>query len=150
MATFKSTVGVRRSSGTFAGTASTEARASMRGIQRSINDIFKSLENATPEALLEAMQPTFEKALYYTPVDTGDLKSSGYMQTKKQGKNIELEIGFGKGGQPPYAAHVHERTDIPHAAPTRAKFLQSAIEEDAQDIPNRLAAALKKRMKRKR
>lgn len=144
MAKVKAGVGISRASNTFAGRYSGDARKEMRAIILELNRRINNISKLTPLALEEAMTPTFAKAIAYTPVDTGKLRSSGYMITKQGDKGPEVEIGFGKGANPPYAAYVHEMTDIPHAAPTRAKFLQSAIEEDIDIIPKRIAAALRR------
>ena len=141
------TVGPKYGGNTFAGRHASNARAEMAAIVKELSRRLNAIKNATPMALEVALTPTFAKALVYTPVATGKLRASGYMQLKEGSRGPEIEIGFGKGGSPSYAAYVHEMVNIPHTAPTRAKFLQSAIEEDIDDIPKRIAAELRRAAK---
>jgi hypothetical protein len=93
--------------------------------------------------MVDALRPTFELSQKYVPVDTGELKASGYLRSGSQGKRKLAEMGYGRGGQAPYATFVHERTDIAHKAPTSAKFLQRALDEDYYAILPRIAAGMK-------
>jgi len=120
-------------------------RKQMASIEAAINDLCNSFEQITPDVLNDALTPTFAKALLYTPHKTGALRASGYLLTKVNGKQIHGEIGFGKGGKPFYAVYVHERTDLKHAEPTRAKWLEAAINEDIAQFPARLVQAYKQR-----
>lgn len=115
-------------------------RSQMEQLEQNLSAVITQLKDVTPAVLEVALRPTFQKALNRTPVDTGDLKASGYLETRT-GTHVKAEIGFGKRGNPHYTAFVHERVDVPHKAPTQAKFLQSAIEEDLDEIPKRLERA---------
>lgn len=144
---FKSKIGLQRiSSNTRASQAdfTRSTRAAMSQIEDNLSRFIDHIKNVSSDILLEAFRPTFEKSQLYTPKDTGALVESGYLDVRQSARGAVLEIGYGKGGQPHYAAFVHERTDIPHAAPTRAKFLQSAIEEDADDIQQRIIEGYKR------
>lgn len=110
-----------------------------------INLIAKQMGDEATPVLLEALQPTFEKSQAYTPVKTGTLKRSGYLEGRNRPDGGEVEIGYGRGGNPPYSVFVHERLDLTHAPPTRAKFLQSALEEDAAVIQRRIILGYKAR-----
>lgn len=134
--------------GSFAGYSQLSARGTRVGKQVSdaILNIFDQFEDATPEIMLEAMQPTFEKSQLYTPVDTGALQESGYLEIIGHGKNAIVQIGYGKGGRPDYTVYVHEAVDIPHRAPGRAKFLQSAVMEDLGQIYANLGLGYKRFM----
>ncbi len=117
-------------------------RSQMEEIERNILAVFKGVEEELPEILLEALRPTFAKSQRYTPKLTGALRSSGYLEVTNTGKNTVVTIGYAKGGSPWYAAMVHERTDKYHRPPTRSKFLQAALEEDMEDIQNKVAQML--------
>ena len=96
------------------------------------------------EVLREALEPTFFKARdIYTPIDSGDLRDSGFLEAGRSSAGPFVAIGFGRGGSPHYAALVHERTDFFHKPPTRSKFLQVALEEDAAEIQSRIAKGYK-------
>ncbi len=118
-------------------------RAQMDQIEKNVSAFFGHVKSVTPDVLIVALKPTFEKSQVYVPYDTGDLHKSGYLEVEQKGSRIQAEIGYGKGSNPHYAAYVHEMTHIAHKEPTRSKYLQSAIEEDANDIPKRLRNAFK-------
>lgn len=124
-----------------------QVRKQMESIERKLAAIIEKLRaQDLPDALIEALEPTYEKALDYTPVDTGRLLKSGYLEKAPEGrKRPRVELGFAKGGDPYYAVYVHELTQNYHRAPTRAKFLQSALEEDVGEFEERLVEALAKR-----
>lgn len=102
-------------------------------------DLVEHLEGITPEILMDALEPTFEISQEYCPEDTGRLKDSGYLEITEFRGRPSVEIGYGRGGEPPYAATVHENMEWRHKAPTRAKWLQVALTEDEQNIQARLA-----------
>lgn len=65
------------------------------------------------------------KALYYTPVDTGNLRDSSYIKPYKRG----YEVGYTAD----YAIHVHEIGFNRHEYPTRYKFLEDAAYETLEE-----------------
>src|SRR5574343_1129673 len=100
---------------------SRDARQSMAGILSNYANLIKNVHNILPEVLEGALQPTFEKAQYYCPVDTGRLKASGKLTSGRSGYyKAFARISYGEEGLIHYAAIVHERTDLNHTAPTRA------------------------------
>ena len=116
-------------------------RAQMEQIERNLTEVIKQITQETPEILLEALEHTFKKSQLYVPVKTGELKRSGYLEVKKTASGATVEIGYGRGGYPNYAVYVHELTGYYHKPPTRAKFLQAALEEDMDAIRDRLETA---------
>ncbi len=116
----------------------TSATSGMRGVLRNYERLIGHMEMATPEILMEAMEPTFDKSQDYCPEDTGELRESGYLEITQFRKQPRVEIGYGRGGEPEYAVAVHENLEWRHKAPTRAKWLQIAVEEDAQAIQGRI------------
>ena len=69
-----------------------------------------------------------------TPVDTGNLKASHYVQIEETRNNVVAEIGL----TAEYALFVHEDLEAFH--PTgQAKFLEMAIKENTDKI-NKLIA----------
>ena len=104
----------------------------------------KHMNEESVEVLREALEPTLVKARdIYCPVKDGDLRDSAYLEARQFRGNSVVEIGFGKGGRPHYAAMQHERLDFYHEPPTRAKFLQVALEEDGPDIEAAIIKGLK-------
>ena len=94
--------------------------------------------------MLEAMVPIKRKADYYTPVDTGALLESGYLEINSFRGNPRVEIGFGRGGKPFYTVYVHEILEYRHAEPTQAKFLERAVYEDLGGLRTRLVQAYRR------
>lgn len=141
-ATFKAKLGrqrVTKSLAPYQASYVRDIREQMKVIQDNLNGFIGALKNATPQILLDALTPTFAKSVVYCPKRTHRLAQSGYLEVAETSRGVTAEMGYARGGDPFYAAIVHERTDIPHQAPTRAKFLQSALEEDSSDIPKRIA-----------
>lgn len=91
-----------------------------------------------PEVMYDALEPTFELSQVRVPVDTGELKDSGYLDITHRGKNPVVEIGYGRGGAP-YAIYVHEMPHY-HKPPTTYKYLQGPLDEDYIQILNRIIA----------
>lgn len=119
-------------------------RTQFKQISDNYEKIVNGLKGVSVEVLLDALRPTYELSQKYVPVDTGDLKESGFLERDKGSKYPRVVMGYGRGGIPNYAALVHERMDLQHMAPTKAKYLLSALEEDAPNIQNRIVADYKK------
>ena len=102
------------------------------------------LEDWLPNDLALALEPTLALSREYCPKDTMALVNSSYLEVEKFRGSPRVEIGYGRGGDPPYAIYVHE---IPatHDAPTSDKFLQRAIDEDWANVLTRITQNLKLR-----
>lgn len=120
-----------------------DTNAQMRAIQQRFQDIVRNYVEVTPDALLYALEPTFALSQQFVPVDTGDLRASGYLEVIGRGRRPIVQIGYGKAGRPPYAVIVHENLEAHHAAPTRAKFLEEALNRTESLIPQRIAEFLR-------
>jgi hypothetical protein len=101
----------------------------MAAIIQKYRGIINKLKAQSPEILEQALEPVFAKSQEYCPVDTGSLINSGRLSSGKRNGKAVAYITYGDSIAW-YAAIVHERTDLNHASPTRAKFLQSALEEE--------------------
>lgn len=120
-----------------------DARASMAQVIANYRNFVHRLEVQVPEVLLKALEPTFQLSQTYVPEDTGALKASGYLFADGSVERPHVSMGYGANNSPPYAAKVHENMEFRHKSPTRAKFLQSAIEEDYNNILNRIVYQLR-------
>jgi hypothetical protein len=120
-------------------------RLQWRTILANINKALDGTVGATPDALMYAVLPIFEKSQHYCPVKTGRLKRSGFCRQKAAAgrSQAKVEIGYAEGGDPHYAFIVHEDMTARHEGDTRAKFLQSAIDEGKDDIIPRVADYLR-------
>lgn len=116
----------------------------MNEILEAFDEFTSDVEGFMPEVLVDALEPTFGKALEYCPEDSGALRASGYLEVEKYRGGSRAVIGFGKGGQPDYAIYVHEMP-YAHAEPTRAKFLQSALDEDYFSIVSSIPRLVRQR-----
>ena len=123
-----------------------QMNAQVKALRDDLDYILQQFEGITPEITKEALQPTFEKSQKYVPKDTMELHDSGYLEIVSFRGNPKLEMGYAKGGSPRYAAYVHEMTENKHESPTRAKFLESAINEDMFTIIDRVAAGYQRFM----
>lgn len=67
-------------------------------------------------------EQVLERALYYCPVDTGYLRSTGHIEENENGScSVVFDC--------PYAWYVHEFTWREHDFPTRSHFLIQAVYE---------------------
>lgn len=112
-------------------------QSQMQDLVGGIMEFVDHMEDVSEDIIIEALEPTFGKSLTYCPKDGGDLRASGYLESRSYRGQAEVEIGYGRGGRPDYAIFVHEMP-YAHAEPTRDKFLQSAIDEDYFSILNSL------------
>ena len=70
----------------------------------------------------ELAEQVLERALYYCPVDTGYLRSTGRIEENENGScSVVFDC--------PYAWYVHEFTWREHDFPTRSHFLIQAVYE---------------------
>lgn len=141
VAPFKASVGLRRIPSTSRESIEAitrETRDAMQGIIKDIKAWSDHMHDQMPEILVEALKPTFEKSQGYVPVKTGDLKKSGYLRTRQLKTRTIAEVGYALGGRPFYGVFVHEDLQAFHQPPTRAKFLQAALEEDSDQIERRI------------
>lgn len=104
------------------------------------------LEGFLPEDMLAAMQPTFEKSQEWCPKDKGTLVESGYLEVESFRGSIRVEMGYGRNDSPDYAIYVHEMVDFHHEEPTRAKWLQAAVDEDYYKIIQEVTDRIKIRV----
>ena len=147
-ATYFARVGRAAVRGSYAGTTAAgftkAAQASANQITEALRKIIADFDGPlTIKAMKNALKPTLELAKSYTPIKSGRLRRSGFIESEVFRGRPRVVIGFAKGGNPPYADIVHERSDIVHVKPTRAKFLTVAVMEDLGGIKSRLQATYK-------
>lgn len=115
-----------------------QVNAAMKAMTDEIVRIMDGIVDRTPDVMYNALEPTFEKAKTYTPKRTGRLVNSAYLEITDFRTVQRVEMGFARGGDPPYAVMVHELVEVPHAPPTQAKFLERPLYEDLGLIERRL------------
>lgn len=109
-----------------------------------LNDIIDGVKDATPEAIMHALKESKipERSQELVPVDTGALKKSFFMSADKRVGGVVVYIGYGRYGQPWYAALVHENMFFRHAKGKSAKFLEIAINENSDRFRSELRYAM--------
>lgn len=111
-----------------------EAAAAMASAEYKLTRLINKIEGATPAALEYALEPMFDKSWLYTPVDTGALKLSGYLEAEQTPRGATAVIGYAADGNPGYAVFVHEMIGFKHEPPTRSKFLEAAMYEHLDEV----------------
>jgi hypothetical protein len=119
-------------------------RAAMDDILWNMRQVVKGLTGVTPDALEYGLWPIFAESQRLVPVDTGALHDSGYLNTGWEGNRAVAEIGYAPGGIPDYAVKVHEDLEARHKPPTKAKFLQDAIDTELDGVQERILEYLRK------
>lgn len=80
------------------------------------------------------VEKTFELSQTYCPVDRGFLVNSGRNEVVSDTPGSHTRrLSYGNG-EADYAFWVHERLELHHKSPTRAKFLESAVAETETDL----------------
>lgn len=118
-------------------------RSAFKRITDNYEKVIGELQGASIDILYDALQPTFELSQKYCPKDTGKLVESGFLEKAGTKNQPRVVMGYAKGGDPFYAVFVHELSHLHHAAPTRSKFLLTALEQDAKNIQRRIVQSYK-------
>jgi hypothetical protein len=98
---------------------------------RELNRRSQAIQNATEQSLQEVALDVIGKARELAPLDTGDLRSSGY--AKVEGLNVEL------GFTAPYALIQHERLDFKHPRGGQAKYLEQPLKQNIDNYIQHIA-----------
>jgi hypothetical protein len=106
----------------------------VKALEKDLLSIFDQIEEITPGVMMEVLEPVKTKAEYYCPKDTGALVESSYLEVTQYRGKPRVELGFARGGEPRYAVYVHENLEYYHKAPTQAKFLERAVNEEMNEI----------------
>src|SRR3972149_2232682 len=103
--------------------ATISARQDMEAIISRYEQLVKSLHASTPEILIDALTPAFDKSQEYVPVKGGTLANSGVLEVGvgTDPNQAEASITYGDADAW-YAALVHEYVWLNHEYPTRAKY----------------------------
>lgn len=115
-----------------------DVREQMKHLTRNLEDLISNLQQLTEPALYYGMQPIWEESQTIVPVDTGDLKASGFFNVNTSGATVSAEIGYARGGDPSYAVFVHENLEMYHKPPTTAKFLQNPFNHHLDEVVPRV------------
>lgn len=135
------------------------ARA-MKAIQDKLDDMVTNVEKNTNQAVADVALDCLGRSVERAPVETGDLRGSGYASVNgstiargkedgsisasgappaNSGDKIDAEIGFTSS----YAFVQHEHTEFNHPMGGQAKYLESVIVENAGKWQKHLMEAAK-------
>ena len=127
-------------------------------VQKKLNDFIKDYPNEVATALMIEAETIMTESKKLVPVDTGTLKTSGFVEKPKISvKNITIKLGYGgaatkinpETGEPSsdYAVYVHENLLAFHKI-GQPKFLEDPLHRRQPDILKRIVARVKKRLKK--
>jgi hypothetical protein len=123
------------------------AAQGMANVLANFNKLIGRLNQSSADAAYEALLPAFQLSQVYVPYRTGLLSDSGKIDIDETSASPRAVISYGDASTGVnYAAIVHELTYIPHAPPTRAKYLQAAFEETLGEMYMRFVLALRPAM----
>lgn len=105
-----------------------------------------ALRAAKAEAYQFGEEVMADSKANYVPVDTGLLRSSGFVQTEDRSNSFQIILGYG-GAASGYAIHVHENLNSHHEPPTQAKYLELPFRAAAPKFPQRIADAARGAMR---
>lgn len=115
--------------------------ANVDAVVRDLGTMIDRLRERAATALYQEAEIEMTEAKKRTPVDTGALRSSGFVEPPvASGDEISVRLGFG-GPAAPYAIIVHEDLSALHPV-GQAKFLESTILESAPYMAARVAKRL--------
>ncbi len=124
-----------------------DMNAQMKQMGENLKKVLEAVQTNIPGALIHGVTPIFDESQRLVPVKTGRLKRSGFIRESFSTKNrVTVQIGYAEGGDPPYAAMVHEFTHLNHAAPTQAKFLEEAINRKQGEVGPRVQKFIQEQM----
>jgi len=119
----------------------------VEGLSELINGLVQAgretdVRNSFAMALAEEASVVFARSQMLVPVDTGLLRSSGYVSpVQSDGKTSYVEISYG-GPASAYAMIVHEGF-ARHAEPTQRKYLEQPLYERAPTFSRNIGMRMK-------
>lgn len=124
-----------------------EFKAQISGTEQLLKALLVSNEAIVKETgrllYYEATQ-VFDRSQDIVPIDTGALRSSGFVQQPEvKGNEISVTVAYG-GAAAPYAVIQHENLEYHHEPPTQAKYLETPLVERIDNIREGLQGIVSK------
>jgi hypothetical protein len=111
-------------------------------VTRNLRQLANNVQKELGAALYAEAEIEMTEAKKRTPVDTGTLRNSGYVEKPvEKGNHVVVEMGFG-GPAADYAIYVHEDLEAFHPV-GQAKFLESVVIESRPHLAARVARRIK-------
>jgi len=111
-------------------------------VVRSLREMAGNIPEAARRALWTGGSKMMNQSKKWCPVDTGILRASGAVSVPARG-GIAVSLGY----YTDYAIYVHENMNAYHNPPTKAKFLEDAVNAGKEDMLNEFEAEMKKVVK---
>lgn len=103
-------------------------------IQRKMNRQLKRIGEGSKQGLIDVALDLQGKSTERAPIDTGDLRGSGYMSTFETPKEFTVEVGFNTV----YAVRQHEELNYNHPKGGEAKYLERPLNENISQYVNHI------------
>jgi hypothetical protein len=111
----------------------------LRGAKKVLANLAKAsddLKEGLAASLYAEGQAIIAESVKQVPVDTGRLRQSHYAAPPKDSpRGPSVQIGYGTD----YAVAVHERTEVSHSEPTKAKYLEGPVNAAKRGYASRIA-----------
>ena len=122
-----------------------DAKKALGQVAKNLEQAIAEIEGLTEDALDEIALSIHNKSQVYAPLDTGELRESGYVESERTDGKYTVEVGY----TDPKAPYTHEIGPYknPTTPGTGYKYLQRAATEIESDIPQIIADALRNALK---
>ena len=125
-----------------------DADKALAQASRNLEVVLDWVRDLNQEALVQVAEAIKKDAQALTPVDTGKLRASAFVDSEQTPQGPRAVVGFAPQGQgPDYAVFVHENRQACHAAPTQAGFLLAAWQKWEGRIAALVARKIRERLR---
>lgn len=108
-----------------------------------LRELVEKFPKTALRAVREEAEIEMTEAKKRTPVDTGALRASGYVDGPAYDVDGDIVVRYGFGGpSAPYALQVHEDLEAFHKV-GQAKFLESVLRESGPHMAQRVAERIR-------
>ena len=117
-------------------------------VMRALRLLGEKAPDAMGKALYQEANDIIREAKVLTPIDTGVLRGSAFVNTPQvNGSGVSVTLGYGQAASD-YAEVQHEELSYYHRPPTQAKFLEQPFNEAVNNgIDRRIAHKLQQEFK---
>jgi hypothetical protein len=125
-----------------------DADKALAQASRNLEVVLDWVRDLNQDALVQVAEAIKKDAQALTPVDTGALRNSAFVDSEMTPTGPRAVVGFAPEGQgPDYTVFVHERREVYHKPPTQAGFLLAAWQKWEGRIADLVAKKIKEKLK---
>ncbi|BBN97501.1 hypothetical protein [Sporolactobacillus terrae] len=117
-------------------------RIKITGLDKAMKAFDKRINNIkryTPQAMSDVVKDLHRRAVEQAPLDTGDLRGSGFHEVDNGPTRATGTVGF----TAPYALVQHEHTEFNHPRGGNAKYLENPLKQNTNRYINYLKNSVK-------